>query len=125
VTVLWKKTPGIELNESDTPEAISTYLERNPGLSHVARIGRRIVGAALCGHDGRRGWIYHLAVAEDAQRRGIGQALIERCLAGLMEARIPRCNVFVLAGNPAGADFWRSRGWALLDDVVAFQKRFS
>src|SRR5580692_3692620 len=84
VTALWQKTEGVGLNESDTREAIAIFLERNPGLSLIARDGRRkIIGAVLCGHDGRRGYLHHLAVASEHRRQGIGKTLVEACLSKL------------------------------------------
>src|SRR5207237_1445198 len=61
---LWNNVEGVEICEGDSRDEIAEYLRRNPGLSRVAEAGGKIVGVALCGHDGRRGWIYHLAVAE-------------------------------------------------------------
>jgi ribosomal protein S18 acetylase RimI-like enzyme len=60
----------------DTRDRIAAYLARNPGLSTVARLDGRIIGAALCGHDGRRGSIYHVAVAEQHRRLGIGRRMV-------------------------------------------------
>jgi ribosomal protein S18 acetylase RimI-like enzyme len=60
---LWNLGEGVEVAEGDSKEEISAYLLRNPGLSRVAEENGTIVGAVLCGHDGRRGMIYHLAVA--------------------------------------------------------------
>src|ERR1039457_6973520 len=59
VIALWRRTEGVGLNESDTRRAITAYLRRNPNLSFVAAQGGRIIGAVLCGHDGRRGYLHH------------------------------------------------------------------
>jgi putative acetyltransferase len=71
----WSRTPGIGLNESDTPECLKIFLDRNPGLSLIALAGDRIAGALLSGHDGRRGYLHHLAVAEPFRRQGLGREL--------------------------------------------------
>lgn len=68
---LWRDTPGVGLSNSDQPGAIAAFLARNPGLSFVARHGRALAGTVLCGHEGRRGHLYHVAV-EPLYRRGIG-----------------------------------------------------
>ena len=69
---LWLATPGMGLNDrDDSPEGIAAYLARNPTTCFVAEKASDIVGVILCGHDGRRGFIYHLAVRPSARRPGI------------------------------------------------------
>ncbi|MGH8017201.1 MAG: GNAT family N-acetyltransferase [Opitutaceae bacterium] len=62
---------------------MSRYLRRNPGLSFVAEVDGQIVGYAMAGDDGRRGYLQHVAVDVAYRRRGIAQTLISRCLAAL------------------------------------------
>src|SRR5262249_51053922 len=69
---LWAGSDGVGLNESDSRDALLRFLARNPGLSAVAVDAAQLVGAILCGHDGRRGAIHHLVVAPGYRRRGIG-----------------------------------------------------
>ncbi len=123
VLALWAATEGVGLNESDTPEQLAAYLARNPGFSLVARDAGRVVGAVLCGHEGRRGYLHHLAVAADHRGLGLGRQLVDTCLAGLKRAGITRCNIFVFADNDEGMTFWRHTGWALRDDVRMMQKQ--
>src|SRR5262245_8843319 len=80
---LWAVAEGIGLNEPDTLEAIGAYLERNPGLSLVAEVDGAIVAAVLCGHDGRRGYLHHLAVATGCRGQGLGRRLVACCLESL------------------------------------------
>ncbi len=70
---LWNLVEGVEVAEGDSKEEIRAYLLRNPGLSRVAEESGAIIGAVLCGHDGRRGLIYHLAVAPAHHGKGIGK----------------------------------------------------
>jgi ribosomal protein S18 acetylase RimI-like enzyme len=65
----------------------------------------------LCGHDGRRGYLQHLAVAPDARHKGIGRALVDRCLTTLADDGITRCHIFVYTDNETGLGFWESAGW--------------
>ncbi len=111
VIALWERTDGLLLSDADRPENLDRYLSRNPGLSHIAICEDRIIGAVLCGHDGRRGYLYHLAVAPEHRTQGIGRALVNACLVGLRDARILRCNLFVLDGNDDGKRFWSKGGW--------------
>ena len=118
VYTLWKATPGVGLSSADSREAIAAYLEYNPGLSFVARDGDHLVGAVLCGTDGRRGYLHHLAVDPDFRRQGAGQALVEHCLAGLKELDIEKCHLFVMESNIAGREFWQHIGWRLRSDLL-------
>ena len=85
VLALWRVTEHIDLNECDTPEGIAVYLKRNPGLSFVAEAGSAFAGVVLCGHDGRRGFLRHLAVAKEYRKQGMARALVERALQGLLQ----------------------------------------
>ena len=114
---LWGATEGLTLRGADEPAALARFLERNPGLSLVAVQEGRVAGAVLCGHDGRRGYIHHLAVAADVRRRGIGRALVDAALAGLSRDGITKCHLFVRIDNPAAARFWTTLGWQLREDV--------
>jgi putative acetyltransferase len=122
VLALWERSPGVGLSESDTREGVTTFLERNPGLSAVAVVEGGIVGAVLCGHDGRRGYLHHLAVADSHRGQGIARALLARCTKGLARRGIPKCNVFLFSDNEAGAAFWRHNGWSPRGDLVVFQR---
>src|SRR5262245_54205819 len=114
---LWAATEGVGLNESDTPEQLRAYLERNPNLSVVARDGAKLVGAVLCGHDGRRGYLNHLAVLPAYRHRGLGRQLVARCLAALRDLQILKCNLFVYAANEPGKEFWNACGYAAREDL--------
>ena len=122
VYALWRKTEGIGLNESDTREAIALFLRRNPNLSLVATAGSRIVGTILCGHDGRRGYLHHLAVAPARRRRGLGRTLVAICLEKLHSEGIPKCNLFLFASNTEGKAFWRRIGWSARSDIRLVQR---
>jgi N-acetylglutamate synthase len=120
---LWKEPGGVVVGESDSEKAIRSYLDRNPNMSLIARDARGIVvGAVLCGHDGRRGYIYHLAVRPDSQRRGIGRRLVQECLSRLRLAGIEKCHVFILNDNTRGIDFWKSMGWTFRSDIGVVSK---
>lgn len=110
---LWSSIEGLGLNESDTPEAVSAFLSRNPGFSAVAVTGTgAVIGTILCGHNGRAGSIQHLAVAEALRNRGVAKRLINYAFERLAEANIPRCNIFVYNDNDEGNSFWLKNGWS-------------
>lgn len=116
---LWANAEGIEVAEGDSPEELARYLARNPGLSTVATdtLGQ-LIGAVLCGHDGRRGFIYHLAVDPKCRGQGVGRAIMQRSLAGLKQAGLARVLLLVAADNDGGRQFWRHEGW----EDMAFAK---
>jgi N-acetylglutamate synthase len=123
VVRLWLRTEGVGLNESDSRSAIAAYLRRNPRLSFIAEKDGRIIGAVLCGHDGRRGYLHHLAVAKRHRRRGIGRQLVSACLARLRALGILKCNIFVFANNAEGMKFWKRTGWNVRSDLRMMQTR--
>lgn len=108
---LWKNCEGIGLSDEDSKEGIKRFLERNPGLSYIALDGDQVIGAALCGHDGRRGYIHHLAVAESHRKRGIGKSLVNRCMFALMRIGIAKCHLSVFEDNTEAIEFWKKLGW--------------
>ena len=119
---LWDKIEGVEICEGDSREEISDYLKRNPGLSRVAEADGLIIGAALCGHDGRRGWIYHLAVAKEYRGQGVGRLLLNDCLRGLQQAGLKRVIILVAGDNPAGRKFWLREGWEDISGAIPMAK---
>jgi ribosomal protein S18 acetylase RimI-like enzyme len=119
---LWESCQGIGLGDSDTEPRILQFLDRNPGLSYVACEGDRIVGAVLCGDDGRRGYIHHLAVRPSHRRRGVGRNLVTQCLDALARKNIHKCHLFIFRDNQAGIKFWQDGGWSRRDDLHVMSK---
>jgi putative acetyltransferase len=111
VLALWQASEGVGLSGADSREGIRDFLQRNRGLSFVAKAGGQVVGAVLAGHDGRRGFLYHLAVASEWRRRGVGRKLVAASLARLRAAGIQKCHIVVFARNKAAQKFWRRIGW--------------
>src|SRR4029077_10585049 len=87
---LWQRVEGLEVAEGDEKEGVAHFLARNPGLSRVAIDGATVVGVAMCGHDGRRGHIYHVAVDLTYRRYGLGKLLVQECLDGLRQIGVMR-----------------------------------
>ena len=122
VVALWRSCEGIGLSEADSKENLNDYLKRNPALSFVARSSNRIVGAVLCGHDGRRGYLHHLAVHPDFRSRGIGRALVKKCIVSLQSIGIQKCHLFIFNSNTAGIQFWEKIGWRYRNDIGVVSK---
>ena len=119
VIALWKKVEGLDIAEGDDRETVRRFLKRNRGLSRVASAGSTIVGAVLCGHDGRRGYIYHLAVDPAYQDLRIGRRLAAECLERLKGEEVERVNILVAHDNPRGREFWKCCGWEEHEGAVA------
>jgi ribosomal protein S18 acetylase RimI-like enzyme len=110
---LWEQAEGLSLVEDDEREGIKLYLARNRDLCFVAVAEEKIIGTVLCGHDGRRGVLRHLAVQPEFRKRGIGKALVQKCLAALAKEGIRKCNLYVMDYNVAGMRFWKHIGYRL------------
>ncbi len=122
VLTLWQASEGVGLSDADSEESIACYLERNPDISFVAHDGEHLVGAVLCGHDGRRGYIHHLAVSQSHRRQGLGRALVERCLSALRRDGIDKCHIFVFADNRDTIAFWKSIGWTQRVELIVMSQ---
>lgn len=115
---LWSKVPGMGLNNlDDSREGVERFLLRNPGTSFVVKTTEGIVGTVLCGHDGRRGGLYHLAVRPDMQGRGFGRALVNAAAHALRKEGISKVSAHVFANNEEGNRFWDKMGFADRSDV--------
>ena len=111
VIALWRASDGVTLRDADQREPLSAYLIQHRGLSFAALDEGTIVGSTLCGTDGRRGYLQHVAVATSHRRRGIATALVERSITALSERGIDKCHLMVLADNVGAQAFWARIGW--------------
>ncbi|MFN2144177.1 MAG: GNAT family N-acetyltransferase [Anaerolineales bacterium] len=107
VLALWKTSDAIVLNKTDSKECIAKLLARNPGLSYVAKDGNEYLGAVLCSHDGRTGYLSHLIVREDRRGEGIGRQLVGRCMYNLTGLGIHKCILLIMKETPEALNFWR------------------
>ena len=88
VRSLWMQIKGFAIRSiDDSREGVWRFLERNPNTSVVAVEDKKVVGAILCGHDGRRGCLYHVCVNPQYRRRGIGKAMVVFCMDALKEEK--------------------------------------
>lgn len=119
VVALWKNTPGMGLNDlDDSRQGIARYLARNESSCFVAVASNQVVGAILAGHDGRRGFIYHLAVASSFQNQGIGKSLVLRSLDALAKKGVTKVALVAFKSNESGNAFWEKVGFTFRDDLV-------
>ena len=119
VYALWLSCKGMGLNSvDDSREGIARYLARNPNTCFVAEDAGAVCGVIMAGHDGRRGFIYHAAVAPDARHRGIGRRLAERALEALKEEGISKAALVAFTRNEAGNVFWEKLGFQARHDLT-------
>lgn len=112
VYALWTKIRGFGLRSvDDSREGIDRFLKRNPSTSVVAVEDGKVVGSILCGHDGRRGCLYHVCVDEDYRRRGIGKEMVVRAMEELKREHINKVCLIAFTRNDIGNAFWNTIGW--------------
>lgn len=116
---LWLSCKGMGLNNlDDSRDGIERFLKRNPDTCFIAEKDNKTVGAILAGNDGRRGYIYHIAVLPEYRSMGIGKALAEEVLTALKELGINKSALVVFDKNESGNVFWEKLGFTARDDLV-------
>ena len=115
---LWMSIHGFAIRSiDDSKEGVERFIRRNPKTSVVAVSDGKIVGAMLCGHDGRRGCLYHVCVHEDYRKHGIGKSMAVACMRALQAEQINKVNIVAFKSNELGNHFWKEEGWNFRDDL--------
>lgn len=118
VYALWMSIKGFAIRSvDDSREGVSIFLKRNPTTSVVAEENGKIVGAILCGHDGRRGCMYHVCVAEEYRMHGIGRQMVVMAMEALKKERINKVSLIAFTKNDIGNAFWKKIGWTKREDL--------
>ncbi len=118
VYALWKQIHGFGIRSvDDSREGIQRFLRRNPATSVVAIEDGKIVGAILCGHDGRRGCLYHVCVDADYRMRGIGKSMVVFAMEALKKEKINKVSLIAFTKNDIGNAFWNEIGWTKRRDL--------
>jgi len=116
VRALWMTIQGFGIRAlDDSREDIQRFIERNPTTSVVAEAGGKIVGSILCGSDGRQGALYHVCVAKEYRRQGIGTRMVGYCMQQLKSMGINKVGLIAFTKNDAGNAFWKQIGWKKSD----------
>lgn len=115
---LWMSIKGFAMRSiDDSKEGVARFLLRNPDTSVVAVEDGRIIGAILCGHDGRRGCLYHVCVRQECRMRGVGKAMVVYCMEKLKAEQISKVSLIAFTANDVGNAFWRRIGWTKREDL--------
>lgn len=118
IYALWKTIKGFGIRSiDDSREGVERFLKRNPTTSVVAEAQGEIVGAILCGHDGRRGCFYHVCVKEEYRKHGIGKRMAQAAMEALREEHISKVNLIAFRSNEVGNRFWQRMGWTYREDL--------
>ena len=115
---LWMTIKGFAIRSiDDSREGVERFLKRNPTTSVVAIEDGKIVGSILCGHDGRRGCLYHVCVHEDYRMRGIGKSMVVHCMKELEKEKISKVSLIAFTKNDIGNAFWKEIGWPKREEL--------
>ena len=123
---MWQSISGFGIRSWDDSRAgIEKFIARTPGLSVVALHEGRIVGSILCGHDGRRGCLYHVCVRQEYRMLGIGQDMVVRCKDGLCKEGINKINLIAFKSNAVGNKFWQKLNWKHREDCNYYEENLN
>lgn len=118
VSALWGKIKGFAIRSiDDSREGVNAFLKRNPTTSVVACRDGKIVGAILCGHDGRRGCMYHVCVDPEYRMQGIGRQMVQKAMEELKKENISKVSLIAFTQNDIGNAFWKEVGWTKREDL--------
>ena len=114
---LWRRA-GLWMRPSDKADRVALKLTRDPDLFLVALAGHRIVGVTMGGWDGRRAYVYHLAVEPEWQRRGVASRLMDELEERFRAKGALKAKLQIVQGNDASAAFFGARGYRLESDCL-------
>ena len=118
IYALWSKIKGFAMRSiDDSRVGVERFLKRNPDTSVVAVKDGKVVGAILCGHDGRRGCLYHVCVDPDYRKQGIGTKMVVFAMNALKKEEISKVSLIAFTENDIGNAFWRKIGWTQRMDL--------
>jgi len=117
IVELWKKA-GIGVGSSDTKEEIVGVLNRNPDLFLIGKEDGKIVAVVIGAFDGRRGYVHHLAVDLDYQKRGYGKIIMDELIERFRKKKVHKIHLFIEKTNPEVVDFYSNLGWNVRDDLI-------
>lgn len=120
---LWSSIEkGVHTGRSDTPAEIEKKTARDPDLFLVAECQSKIIGSVIGGYDGRRGLIYHLAVAHSFRGQGIGSRLMDEVESRLRAKGCLKSYLLVTSDNAEAETYYKQRGWYHMDNIHLFGK---
>ncbi len=117
VIEVWRKS-GIRVGSTDTKEELKRIVRRSPQLFLVGKIDEKIIGVVIGGFDGRRGYVHHLAVNPDYQKKGYGKLILGELMNKFLELKVHKVHLFIEKYNKEVIEFYRNLGWEIRDDLI-------
>lgn len=122
IIALWRGFSGIGLSNADEKDQIGRFLDVNPKTSLIVEIDGKIAGTVLGGFDGRRGYIYHLAVSEKMRGKGLGTMLMDELELRFKELGASKIHLMIYNDNPAWK-FYEKREYVRRDGELFIMSR--
>ncbi len=114
---LWKRT-GIEISSSDTRDEIARILKRNPDLFLIGKENEKVIAVVMGAFDGRRGYVHHLAIDPDYQKKKYGKMMMDELIEKFQIKKVHKVHLFIEKNNKEVVDFYRKLGWEVRDDLI-------
>ena len=117
IVMLWRKA-GISVGSSDTREELERVLQRNPNLFLIGKLDNKVISVVSGGFDGRRGYVHHLAVDPDYQKKGYGKMIMDDLIEKFRKIGVHKIHLFIEKYNKNVVEFYRNLGWEIRDDLI-------
>ena len=117
IVMLWRKA-GISVGSSDTREELERVLQRNPNLFLIGKLDNIVIGVVIGGFDGRRGYVHHLAIDPDYQKKGYGKMIMDELIEKFRKIGVHKIHLFIEKYNKNAIEFYRNLGWDIRDDLI-------
>ena len=114
---LWKRS-GLELSSSDTRDEIARMLKRNPDLFLIGKENEKVIAVVIGAFDGRRGYVHHLAIDPDYQKKKYGKIMMDELIEKYHKKKVHKIHLFIEKDNKDVVDFYRKLGWEVRDDLI-------
>ncbi len=121
LTALWNSFPGTTMTGADSRKDFEKFLSRNGDYCFSGFENANLIGSVMAGNDGRRGYIYHLAVGQSQQGKGTGMKLMTASENALKDAGIEKIHLFIYTDNTA-IEFYEKTGWHRRSDIAVMSK---
>ncbi|NVM19311.1 MAG: GNAT family N-acetyltransferase [Candidatus Lokiarchaeota archaeon] len=117
VIELWRRA-GINVGSTDTKEELERVVQQNPDLFLIGKLNKKIISVVLGGFDGRRGYVHHLAVGPDHQKKGYGKKIMNDLMSKFLELKVHKVHLFIEKYNKDIVEFYQNLGWEIRDDLI-------
>ena len=114
---LWKRS-RIDVSSSDTRDEIARMLKRNPDFFLIGKENEKVITVVMGAFDGRRGYVHHLAIDPDYQKKKYGRMMMDELIEKFHKKKVHKIHLFIEKDNKKVVDFYRKLGWEVRDDLL-------